>query len=125
MLGRVGLRSTWGRPGVLNAPHNRTGSRLRSAGLAVDLTAGTLGLHWWDLVGVGLVTLVIGRLTQRSGYGGRATPAPGNRRPKPSLLVSGKGRQRRLEAGSAGADDPSRHQKDGAQGRGSLRGLLA
>jgi hypothetical protein len=46
----------WGRAGVLNAPHNYTGSRLRSAGLAVDLTAGQLGLHWWYLLGIGLVT---------------------------------------------------------------------
>ena len=48
-------------------------------GLAVDLTAGKLGLHWWYLVGVGLVTLVIGWLLRPP----PATP------PKPSSLVSG------------------------------------
>ena len=40
-------------------PHRQHAAIL---GLAVDLTAGTLGLHWWYLLGTGLVTLVIGWL---------------------------------------------------------------
>ena len=48
-------------------------------GLTVDLTAETLGLHRWYLLGIGLVTLVIAWLL-------RPRPAPP---PKPSSLVSG------------------------------------
>ena len=48
-------------------------------GLAVDLTAGKLGLHWWYLVGIGLVTLVVAWLL-------RPREEPPTRRPS---LVSG------------------------------------
>jgi hypothetical protein len=57
-------------------PHQQHAAIL---GLAVDLTAGKLGLHWWYLLGIGLVTLVIGWLLRPR----PATP------PKPSSLVSG------------------------------------
>ena len=79
MLGGVRWRRTWGRAGVLNAPHRPQRQHAAILGLAVDLTAGKLGLHRWYLVGIGLVTVVIGWLR---------CPRPATP-PKPSSLVSG------------------------------------
>jgi hypothetical protein len=59
------------------AMRNYAGSMLAIIlGLVVDLTAGKLGLHWWYLVGIGLVTLVIAGLLWPRGEESTPPPAP-------------------------------------------------